>query len=192
MPADSPHQHAWSFEAGNRGARSGDLADETKEAPKTQGTWLRGGERDERSLLLRPDGRVRELGAGRHRRDGKEALRCPQCGSVDHLHWLSDDARRLALKEASRRTGDGLRSPRRRRRCTSGRESLAPRSRGEAGGGRRWRRESRRPKPGRWSSAPDIHEPGRDRLVPARVIRGDLHPSADAVPLSLPIPSKAT
>jgi hypothetical protein len=39
--------------------------------------------------------------------DGKEALRCPQCGSVDHLHWLSDDARQLVLEEAGRRTRCG-------------------------------------------------------------------------------------
>ena len=34
VPADSPHQHAWSLEAGNRGASSSDPADETKGAPK--------------------------------------------------------------------------------------------------------------------------------------------------------------
>jgi hypothetical protein len=67
--------------------------------------------------------------------DGKEALRCPQCGSVDHLHWLSDGARRLVLEEAGRRTRSGQ-SPRRRRHSTSRCESLAPRSRDEAGGGR--------------------------------------------------------
>ena len=39
--------------------------------------------------------------------DGKEALRRPRCGSVDHLHWLSDDARRLVLEEAGRRTWGG-------------------------------------------------------------------------------------
>jgi hypothetical protein len=42
--------------------------------------------------------------------DGKEALRCPQCGSVDHLHWLSDGARRLVLEEAGRRTRSGQES----------------------------------------------------------------------------------
>jgi phage FluMu protein Com len=32
--------------------------------------------------------------------DGYLALRCPKCGHLDHLEWLTEDARRPVLKEA--------------------------------------------------------------------------------------------
>jgi uncharacterized Zn finger protein len=34
---------------------------------------------------------------------GQRALRCPDCGHVDDLRWLSEDARRLVLEKAERR-----------------------------------------------------------------------------------------
>lgn len=35
--------------------------------------------------------------------DGKDALLCPECGSVDYLDWLPDHSRRLVLQEAQQR-----------------------------------------------------------------------------------------
>jgi hypothetical protein len=35
--------------------------------------------------------------------DGKWALRCPECGHLDRLYWLSEDARSLVLGLARRR-----------------------------------------------------------------------------------------
>jgi hypothetical protein len=35
--------------------------------------------------------------------DARRALRCPDCGHVDHLYWFPDDARRLVFEEAERR-----------------------------------------------------------------------------------------
>lgn len=35
--------------------------------------------------------------------DGEWALRCPECGHLDHLLWLSDEARALVLGLARRR-----------------------------------------------------------------------------------------
>lgn len=32
--------------------------------------------------------------------DGRQALRCPQCGRVDHLDWLPEDTRKLVVQEA--------------------------------------------------------------------------------------------
>jgi len=34
---------------------------------------------------------------------GSRALRCPDCGHLDHLSWLPADARDLTLAEAKRR-----------------------------------------------------------------------------------------
>jgi len=35
--------------------------------------------------------------------DGGQALRCPDCGHLDHLDWLPVEARRHAYEEAGRR-----------------------------------------------------------------------------------------
>ena len=37
--------------------------------------------------------------------NGREALRCPDraCGHLEHLDWLSEDARGLLFEEAARR-----------------------------------------------------------------------------------------
>ncbi len=35
--------------------------------------------------------------------DGGQALRCPECGQLDSLDWLSDEARREVVEEAERR-----------------------------------------------------------------------------------------
>lgn len=35
--------------------------------------------------------------------DGREALRCPNCGHLDHLSWLPADVRGRAFAEAKRR-----------------------------------------------------------------------------------------
>lgn len=49
-------------------------------------------------------GRAGEIEDREPVRDGTErALRCPDCGHLDQLLWLSDDARRSVLKEAERR-----------------------------------------------------------------------------------------
>ncbi len=37
-------------------------------------------------------------------RDGREALRCPECGHLDHLSWLQDSAPVFAA--AKRRAGE--------------------------------------------------------------------------------------
>ncbi len=37
------------------------------------------------------------------RAGGERALRCPECGHVDRLQWLPEDARRRVLEEAERR-----------------------------------------------------------------------------------------
>ena len=42
---------------------------------------------------------------------GEQALMCPECGSVDYLHWLPEMSRRLALEEAERRQLVGSRQP---------------------------------------------------------------------------------
>lgn len=34
--------------------------------------------------------------------DGREALQCPNCGHLDHLSWLSAEARGRTLAEAKR------------------------------------------------------------------------------------------
>ena len=36
--------------------------------------------------------------------DGEWALRCPECGHLDRLEWLSDEARPLVLELARRRS----------------------------------------------------------------------------------------
>ena len=36
-------------------------------------------------------------------RDGERALRCPDCGHLDHLNWLPEEVRRHAFEEAERR-----------------------------------------------------------------------------------------
>ena len=36
-------------------------------------------------------------------RDGERALRCPDCGHLDHLNWLPEEARRHAFEEAEYR-----------------------------------------------------------------------------------------
>ena len=36
---------------------------------------------------------------------GELALRCPGCGYIDHLLWLSEDARSAVFEEAERRSG---------------------------------------------------------------------------------------
>lgn len=49
-------------------------------------------------------GRTGEIEEREPVRDGGEmALRCPDCGHLDHLRWLPEDARRLVLAEAERR-----------------------------------------------------------------------------------------
>ncbi len=35
--------------------------------------------------------------------DGIQALKCPECGQLDPLDWLSDEARRDVIEEAERR-----------------------------------------------------------------------------------------
>jgi hypothetical protein len=35
--------------------------------------------------------------------DGGQALRCPDCGHLDHLAWLPEEARQLAFEEAERK-----------------------------------------------------------------------------------------
>ncbi|HSK86669.1 MAG TPA: hypothetical protein VK902_25175, partial [Rubrobacter sp.] len=35
--------------------------------------------------------------------DGEWVLRCPECGHLDRLHWLSEEARSLVLGVAQRR-----------------------------------------------------------------------------------------
>ena len=35
--------------------------------------------------------------------DGGRALRCPDCGPLDHLAWLPEEARRHAFEEAERK-----------------------------------------------------------------------------------------
>ena len=35
--------------------------------------------------------------------DGGQALRCPDCGHLDHLDWLPEGASRRAFEEAGRR-----------------------------------------------------------------------------------------
>ncbi len=35
--------------------------------------------------------------------DGEWVLRCPECGHLNHLRWLSEEARRLVLAVAQRR-----------------------------------------------------------------------------------------
>lgn len=35
--------------------------------------------------------------------DGGQALRCPECGHLDHLEWLPEDNRRLVFQEAERK-----------------------------------------------------------------------------------------
>jgi uncharacterized Zn finger protein len=35
--------------------------------------------------------------------DGGTALRCPECGHVDPINWLSDEARTEVFKEAAKR-----------------------------------------------------------------------------------------
>jgi len=41
--------------------------------------------------------------------DGREALRCPECGHLDHLSWLPADARARAFAEAKGRAiGRGM------------------------------------------------------------------------------------
>ncbi len=35
--------------------------------------------------------------------DGRQALRCPQCGHIDRLDWLPEDNRRLIVQEAGRK-----------------------------------------------------------------------------------------
>ncbi len=35
--------------------------------------------------------------------DGDRALRCPKCGHLDHLEWLSEEARRHTFEEAERK-----------------------------------------------------------------------------------------
>ncbi len=35
---------------------------------------------------------------------GERALRCPHCGSIDSLLWLSKDRRSLVFEEAERRS----------------------------------------------------------------------------------------
>lgn len=42
--------------------------------------------------------------------DGREALRCPDCGHLDHLSWLPTDAKDQVFAEAKRRA-DGRRMP---------------------------------------------------------------------------------
>ncbi len=37
---------------------------------------------------------------------GQGALRCRECGHVDHLLWLSEDGRSKVFEEASRRDHD--------------------------------------------------------------------------------------
>ncbi len=41
---------------------------------------------------------------------GQGALRCRECGHVDHLVWLPEDSRSKVLEEASRRLhhGEGM------------------------------------------------------------------------------------
>ena len=36
-------------------------------------------------------------------RDGARALRCPDCGHLEHLDWLPEGARRRHFEEAKRR-----------------------------------------------------------------------------------------
>ncbi|QIN82331.1 hypothetical protein GBA63_06460 [Rubrobacter tropicus] len=38
--------------------------------------------------------------------DGRRALKCPDCGHLDHLSWLSADARVRVFEEAKRREAD--------------------------------------------------------------------------------------
>lgn len=38
--------------------------------------------------------------------DGGQALRCPECGHLDGLEWLSDDVRVHVFEEAGRRMLD--------------------------------------------------------------------------------------
>ena len=35
--------------------------------------------------------------------DGNEALRCPDCGHLDRLEWLPEEARRHVFEEVERR-----------------------------------------------------------------------------------------
>ena len=42
--------------------------------------------------------------------DGREALECPECGHLDHLSWLSAEARDGVFVEARRRA-DGRTMP---------------------------------------------------------------------------------
>lgn len=35
--------------------------------------------------------------------DGRRALRCPDCGHLDHLRWLPEEAGRRVLEKAERR-----------------------------------------------------------------------------------------
>lgn len=36
--------------------------------------------------------------------DGRQALECLECGHLDHLSWLPEEARKSLLEEAGRRT----------------------------------------------------------------------------------------
>ena len=42
--------------------------------------------------------------------DGQEALRCPKCGHLEHLLWLSEDAR-ILLMEGAKHRDSGRRLP---------------------------------------------------------------------------------
>lgn len=35
--------------------------------------------------------------------DGRQALRCPQCGDIDRLDWLPEDTRKIIVREAQRK-----------------------------------------------------------------------------------------
>jgi hypothetical protein len=49
-------------------------------------------------------GRAGEIEDREPVRDGGErALRCPECGHLDYLHSLSEDARALVFEEAERK-----------------------------------------------------------------------------------------
>lgn len=41
--------------------------------------------------------------------DGEHALRCPDCGHLEDLHWLSRDTRKPMLEESARRRLEGRR-----------------------------------------------------------------------------------
>ncbi len=32
--------------------------------------------------------------------DGREALECPECGHLDHLSWMPEDARQVVFEKA--------------------------------------------------------------------------------------------